>query len=149
MHVSLAVAVALFAAPTERPSEPVGGYWDRGERDPEPPDGHERVYTGSILLPLGLLATISGGVSAWVTSPSQCQDLLARYDLSDDECRGLFAFNLAHTAVGGLLTITGAVMLGMGLDQRRKHREWRRRRGLSLTPVAGRTGAGVSLRVRF
>jgi hypothetical protein len=53
---------------------------------------------------------------------------------------GLRIYGIVGIAFGGLMAATGATMLGWGLIQRKKHREWMRERGLTRRPLlAGST----------
>jgi hypothetical protein len=143
------LVLALGPGATEPPDEVPGGYWEPGEIESEPRDGHEHVVTGSILLSLGSLALVSSGVTAYFTAPAHCQERLADLAPSDEQCRSLFAVNVANASLGGLMVISGAVLLGIGLHRRKHHREWKRRRGLSLSPMHVLRGAGATLSLRF
>lgn len=150
--VSIALAGALALAP--RPEGPPlpevpGGYHEFGEiRDPEPVDGHEKIVTGSILVPLGLLRT-GMGVGMYVMAlPQYCQRVYGS-QASADTCRGLQIYGLVGVGMGGLMTVTGAVFLAWGLTLRARHHRWMREHGLALTPVLSREVRGLSLGFRF
>jgi len=143
------LALALGPDAPESTEEIPGGYWERGEIETEPRDGHEHVVTGSILLSLGALALVSSGVTAYYTAPAHCQERLADLAPSDEQCRSLFAVNVANASLGGLMVVSGAVLLGVGLHRRKRHEEWKRRRGLGLSPVLLPGGAAATLSLRF
>jgi hypothetical protein len=139
--------------PKGRSAEPhpsvVGNYWDMDRmRGPEPKDGHEEIIAGSILVPLGLIAVSSSAATIWLSAPGHCA---ARWgsvgaDPTASQCRGLRAFGIVRVSYGSLMAITGAVLLGIGLTRREKHRKWER--GLSAVaphPWIGSSGRGGGL----
>ncbi len=137
---------------------PPGGYFSGGvlvERPP--PDGERRILIGSILVPLGALATISSAVGVWLTVPEHCARRLAPLGLQIDDpsrCNGVFIFNITRTTYGALMLMSGATILGIGLVERQRYRQWRRRHGMKaeLRPVLAPPLGGpaqVGLRLRF
>lgn len=129
--------------PVSDASSVPGAYWAIGERDPGPPDGHGYIVAGSILVPLGLLATVSGGVFVYLFDPARCPESLPSYDLSVESCRGLFQYNIAQTAYGAGMLISGSVILAIGLARRSKFRAWQREHGLAVMPwLRGSMGGG-------
>jgi hypothetical protein len=134
-----------------------GGYYGHGvilERPP--PDGRNRIIVGSILVPLGTLATVTSAVGTWLTVPAHCGRRLASAGIEADaaRCQGLFTFNVIRTTYGALMLASGATVLALGIIQRERYRSWRRQHGMrahlepSIGPV-GRGTATVGLRLRF
>lgn len=154
-HLSAGTAALTLAlapaAPRPQPeSEIPGGYYEAMDlrRDDEPPDGDKKITLGSVLFALGLIQA-GGGVSSYVTAtPAYCP-LVYGARVSDTTCSGLRIYGIVGIAFGGLMAASGATMLGWGLIQRKKHREWMRERGLTLGPMLGPGHHGVSLGFRF
>ncbi|MBZ5708197.1 hypothetical protein [Nannocystis pusilla] len=148
--VALATALAL-AAPPPPPSDPeaLGGYYAFGEnREREPVDGHEKVVTGSIILPLGLLRTGFGAAMYVMAMPQYCNRVYGS-NASDQTCRGLQVYGLVGVGMGGLMAVTGAVFLAWGLTQRSRHHRWMREHGLAVAPMMSREVRGLSFGFRF
>ncbi|MCH9680476.1 MAG: hypothetical protein K0V04_03500 [Deltaproteobacteria bacterium] len=132
-----------------------GGYHGHGvilERPP--PDGHRNVVLGSILFPLGLVATVTSGLGTWATVPQHCVRRLASIGVNvsgADRCQGVFAFNVVRTSYGALMLISGSVILALGLGQRAKYRAWRQDHGMRASLVPWRSGSarGVALGVHW
>jgi len=139
------------ATPDERVVEPhpgvVGGYWDMDRtRGAEPKDGYEEIIAGSILVPLGIIAVSSSAATIWLSAPGQCQARWASVgaDPTADQCKGLRTFGIVRVSYGSLMAITGAVLLGIGLTRREKHRKWERGASSSFAPwFGGRAGGRV------
>lgn len=138
------------------PSLAPGGYYGHGvilERPP--PDGRNRIVVGSILVPLGTLATISSAVGTYMTVPAHCAERLgaAGIEATASKCKGLFTFNVIRTTYGALMLASGATILALGIIQRERYRKWRHAHGMRarLAPTldAGRRGAAVGLRLQF
>ena len=132
-----------------------GGYYGRGEiLEREPPDGYRHIVAGSILVPLGILSTVSSGVGVWMTNPTHCTERLAAVgrEVEDPEnCRPVFVFNVIRTTYGALMLVSGSVILSLGLLQRQRYRKWKLEHGMRAwvqPPIAGRPGA-AGLRFRF
>lgn len=148
--VALTSALAL-AAPPPRASDPeaLGGYYQFGEnREREPVDGHEKVLTGSIVFPLGVLRVAMGVGMYVMASPQYCNRIYGA-NASDQTCRGLQVYGLVGVGMGGLMTVTGAVFLAWGLTQRAKHHRWMREHGLAIAPMMSREVRGLSFGFRF
>jgi hypothetical protein len=131
-------------------SVPPGGYWRPGElRAPEPKDGHEKIIAASILIPLGVIGTASGAATTWMSAPGHCEARWGRVGASPDEgqCRGLLILNSIRTTYGALMLGSGLVLLGVGLHQRKKWRQWKERGGVG--GWMNGTGAGVDFTWRF
>ncbi len=132
-----------------------GGYHGHGVILERPPvDGQRNLVVGSILFPLGTIATITSGVGAWATVPAHCVRRLASIGIeisSPDRCQGLFAFNVVRTSYGALMLVTGAVIMALGLRQRAIYRKWRHDHGMraTLLPTPGRRGATLGASWRF
>lgn len=134
-----------------------GGYYGHGvilERPP--PDGRNRIIVGSILVPLGTLATISSAVGTYMTVPSHCAERLGAatgIEATASKCQGLFTFNVIRTTYGVLMLGSGATILALGMIQRERYRKWRHEHGMRahLEPTfdVGGRGAAVGLRLRF
>jgi hypothetical protein len=134
-----------------------GGYHGHGvilERPP--PDGHNRIVVGSILVPLGTIATVTSAVGTWLTVPQHCARRLATVGIEADaaRCQGLFAFNVVRVSYGALMLASGATILALGILQRERYRKWRHGHGMRarLEPTLGlpsRVGASLGLRLRF
>jgi hypothetical protein len=155
-----AVSHAVLASPDASPpppspaeldfGSPPGGYWRPGEvRSPEPPDGHEKILTAAILIPLGAIGTASGAATTWMSAPGHCEQRWGKVGASPDagQCKGLLVLNAIRTTYGALMLGSGLVLLGIGLHQRKKWQRWKDRGG-----VAGwmnGTGAGLELTWRF
>jgi len=134
-----------------------GGYYGHGAiLERAPPDGHNRIIVGSILVPLGTLAIVSSAVGTWMTVPSHCAERLgaAGIEATASRCQGLFTFNVIRTSYGALMLGSGATILVLGMLQRERYRKWRHEHGMKarLEPaiaLPGRGTASVGLRVRF
>jgi hypothetical protein len=134
-----------------------GGYHGHGvilER--APPDGRNRIIVGSILVPLGTLATVTSAVGTWMTVPAHCAERLSGLGIeaTADRCQGLFTFNVIRTTYGVLMLGSGATILVLGMLQREKYRRWRHEHGMRarFEPTIGLPGRGTAslgLRVRF
>jgi hypothetical protein len=133
-----------------------GGYYGHGvilERPP--PDGRNRIIVGSILVPLGAIATISSAVGTWMTVPSHCAERLsaAGIEATASKCQGLFTFNVIRVSYGALMLGSGATILALGMIQRERYRKWRHEHGMQarLEPTIdlGGRGASLGLRLRF
>lgn len=134
-----------------------GGYYGHGvilER--APPDGRNRIIVGSILLPLGTIATVSSAVGTYMTVPSHCAERLGAatgIEATASKCQGLFTFNVIRTSYGALMLGAGATILALGMIQRERYRKWRNEHGMRarLEPTVdfARSGAAVGLRLRF
>jgi hypothetical protein len=133
-----------------------GGYYGHGvilERPP--PDGRNRIIVGSILVPLGTIAVISSAVGTWMTVPAHCSERLGAtgIEATAAKCQGLFTFNVIRTSYGGLMLVSGATILALGMIQRERYRKWRHEHGMRARveptlDLAGR-GASLGLRLRF
>jgi hypothetical protein len=145
---AIACALAVAAVPPEGPAEVPGGYYEFRETEREPADGHEKVLTGSILLPLGVLRLGMGATMYVISSPDYCKRVYGPMT-SESTCNGLQTFGIVGIAMGGLMAITGAVFLGWGLKQRMQHRRWQQGHGLALSPMVGREVRGLSFGFRF
>lgn len=148
--ISTAWALAVAsAAPPAFEGDPPGGYRQFGEiTEREPVDGEEKVLTGTILLPLGLLRAGMGGVMYVIASPNYCTRVYGP-KTSDSTCDGLQIYGLVGIGMGSLMAVTGAVFLGLGLSQRARYRRWKQERGLAVAPMFGRGVHGVTLGFRF
>lgn len=140
--------------PDDRSVEPhpsvIGNYWDMDRtRAPEPKDGQEELIAGSILVPLGVIAVSSSAATIWLSAPGHCQARWKALDATptDQQCKGLRTFGIVRVSYGSLMVITGAVLLGIGLTRREKHRKWER--GLAVSPWFGPRGGGLSWSGRF
>lgn len=125
-----------------------GGYYGHGvilERPP--PTGRNQIVLGSILVPLGTIATVSSAVGTWLTVPQYCGERLAGVGIEADEarCQGLFTFNVIRTTYGALMLVSGGTILVLGLLQRERYRKWRREHGMRARLEPGPAG----LRLRF
>jgi len=131
-----------------------GGYYRPGEvLERSPVDGQRNIVVGSILVPLGTLATVTSAVGIWMTAPEHCVERLGSAGATIEDpasCRGVFTFNVIRVTYGGLMLISGSVILAIGLVQRQRYRRWREERGMRawLMP-APRGGASAGLRLRF
>lgn len=134
-----------------------GGYHGFGvilERPP--PDGHNRIVVGSILVPLGAIATVSSAVGTWLSVPAHCAERLAATGVEADaeRCQGLFTFNVIRVSYGALMLASGATILALGIIQRERYRKWRHEHGMRahIEPMLGipsRRAASLGLRLRF
>jgi len=115
-----------------------GGYFNSPE-DPEraPQDGERNLLIGTILLPLGSLQLAGGILTAILGMQPRCSEL---FDYSDSSCNGMVGYGATGASLGGLMAITGAVFLGIGLSQRGNHRRWKRQRGQAARLRVGGTG---------
>lgn len=141
------------AGESEAPLGPtVGGYYGPTDtKEVAPKDGQQKLIIAYILLPLGTLATVSGAASVWLTDPSHCPERLGRFggDVNPKQCRGLQIWNIVRTTYGSLMVASGAVLLGLGLHERKRYREWRRQHGAFVQPWIGRGAGGFVLGGRF
>jgi hypothetical protein len=172
------VQAAALAPPAEAPEAPVthdvpaddferepgvapGGYYGHGTiLERAPPDGQSRIVLGSILVPLGVLATVTNGVGVWATVPAHCVQRLGALGIEADDpsgCQSIFTFNLIGATQGALMLVSGATILGIGLVKRQRYHQWRTKHGLRarLDPMfapmfaPGRWVATGGLRIRF
>ena len=136
---------AAPAAPAA-PAEPLGGgYWGPlGKPPPAPPDGAWQRTTGTIILPLGLLRVGAGVLSIYASQSPRCEAWL---DGDPTTCRGLRSYGYWGIAFGGLMAVTGATLLGLGVVQGRRYETWRQQWALggSLSPE----GVHLRLALRF
>lgn len=155
-HLSAGTAslTLALAAPAPQPLSPdievPGGYYDAMDlrTDHEPPDGDKQITLGSVLFSLGLIQTM-GGLSSYVTAtPAYC-DKVYGASVTDQTCSGLRIYGIVGMVFGGLMAATGASFLGWGLVHRKRHREWKRERGLTLGPLLGPGQRGVAIGFRF
>jgi hypothetical protein len=134
-----------------------GGYHGHGvilER--APPDGQNRIIVGSILVPLGAIASVTSAVGTWLTVPQHCAERLGSVGIEADSarCQGLFTFNVIRVSYGVLMLGTGATILALGMIQRGRYRKWKLERGMRarVEPMIGlptRGSASLGLRLRF
>ncbi len=155
--VALSLAVPPPSYDPDAGVPPGGGYWAPGEAPVvKPPDGEEQILIGAIMLPLGTLATASASAMVWATMPDHCPRRLQSWgiDANEDQCQGLYIYNLIRLSYGSAAVVTGAVFLAIGLHRRQELERWKKRRfqslkptGLSFTP--SRRGATMGLSLRF
>jgi len=147
--LTLALTVAVSGVPAPEGGEIPGGYYEFGEvREREPDDGNMNRLIGSILFPLGFLRA-GGAVAMLVTaSPERCKGSYGQ-GVADRTCSGIRTYSWIGIGYGGLMAITGAAFLGIGLAQQSRHRAWKRRNNIAITPVLQRGGGGVSFALRF
>lgn len=139
------------------PSVAPGGYYGHGAiLERAPPDGQRHIIVGSILVPLGTIATVTSAVGTWLTVPAHCERRLGAAGIEADgsRCQGLFTFNLVRVSYGALMLVSGATILTLGILQRERYRKWRHAHGMRarLEPVLGLPGRGAAslgLRLRF
>ena len=144
-----ALTATLAAAPPPELDEAPGGYYQLGEsREREPVDGENKVFTGGLLLPLGLLRAGAGAGMAVMAAPTYCKRIYGP-NTADATCNGLKIYGFGGVGIGGLMAATGAVLLAWGLTQRARHAKWMRDHGLALAPLGGRGAYGLSLGFRF
>ena len=135
---------------TEPHPSVVGGYWDMDRtRAPEPKDGHDDIVAGSVLVPIGLIAAGSAAATVWLSAPGHCAERWAALDAAPtvEQCKGLRNLGIARVSYGSLMAISGAVLLGIGLHRREKHRRWQR--GIALAPWFGARAGGLVYGGRF
>jgi hypothetical protein len=127
-----------------QPAEPApGGYWRFGEQSvPEPPDGEETLTIGSVMFSLGLIRAGAGGVSVV---------LATRPDVCKESCRSMNAYGWVGVGYGGLMALTGAIMVIVGAAQRAEHRRWQRGEARArVGPWSADTRSlGLALDLRF
>lgn len=131
---------------------PIGGYLHATEtKELPPPDGHRQIIAGSILVPLGTLATATGALSVWATNPDHCRERLDRLgsQMDDKHCPGLYVLNIIRVSYGSLMLASGAVLLGIGLNNRKRHREWNAKHHTAFVPIVTKGFRGVSWSLRF
>lgn len=147
--LALALTVAVTGAPAPDAGEIPGGYYEFGEvREREPEEGDMNRLIGSILFPLGFLRA-GGGIAMLLTaSPERCKGNYGQ-GVADRTCSGLRTYGWVGVGYGGLMVVTGATFLGLGLAQRSRHRAWKRRNNIAIAPVLQRGGGGVSFALRF
>ena len=159
--LTVALALSLAAPPPAYDPDsgvpPGGGYWAPGEAPViEPPDGEQQILIGAIMLPLGTLATTSAAAMVWATVPDHCPRRLQSWGVNanEDQCQGLYIYNLIRVSYGSAAIVTGAVFLAIGLHRRKELERWKKRRFQSLRPagfsvVPHRRGATMGLTLRF
>ncbi len=145
-----ALALAMTPPlPLDSNAEIPGGYHDMmALRGTEPPDGDAKITLGSVLFSLGMIQ-FAGGVSSVVTAQPRYCGLVYGASVSNDTCSGLRIYGIVGATFGGLMAASGGVILGLGLIQRRRYRQWRRDAGLVLAPLLGPGQRGLSLGFRF
>jgi hypothetical protein len=149
--VKALLAAVLLLGPSAPAPDPVppGGYWRFGERrDPEPNDGRDNLMIGTIMTSLGLLRTASGVAYVVMAQPDRCDDL-DRFGIDPASCPQVRGFGWAGVAFGGAFLVTGVTMLAIGGVQRKRHRAWERRYGISLAPAVSRDRLGFEFALRF
>lgn len=149
----------VIAAPPARAGEPAresvsllawqpappapGGYWRFGEQSvPEPPDGEDMLTIGAVMFSLGMIRAGAGGVSVYLaTRPEVCKE----------SCRSMNGYGWAGVGYGGLMAVTGAVMLIIGAAQRAEHDRWERGEArVHVAPwSADRRSLGLMVDLRF
>jgi hypothetical protein len=135
--------------PVDSNAEIPGGYHDMmALRGVEPPDGDSKITLGSVLFSLGMIQ-FAGGLGSVVTALPQYCSVLNGPAVAADNCHGLRIYGVIGATFGGLMAASGGVILGMGLIQRRRHRQWLRDAGLVLAPLLGPGQRGLSLGFRF
>ena len=147
---TVAVVLALTPPlPLDSNAEIPGGYHDMMVlRGPEPPDGDAKITLGSVLFSLGMIQFASGLTSVVTAQPRYC-GLVYGASVTADTCSGLQIYGIVGSAFGGLMAASGGVILGLGLIQRQRYRQWRRDAGLVIMPLLGPGQRGVSLGFRF
>ena len=147
---TVAVALAMTPPlPLESNAEIPGGYHDMTVlRGVEPPDGDGKVTLGSILFSLGMIQFAGGLSSVVMAQPRYCAAMYGA-SVSEQHCNGLQIYGIVGSVFGGLMAASGGVILGLGLVQRRRHRQWKREAGLVLAPLLGPGQRGLSLGFRF
>jgi tetratricopeptide (TPR) repeat protein len=148
-------------AEKNKPEEPV----IIDEPDPEPePDKHPGrplVITGGVLLGVGVVAGLVGGLGFGIPVS---QDNLILGDVLNGNPEGLtFAeadeiesvartnqtIELVMIGVGGAIAITGVALLVVGLSKNKKAANASAAAKLSVAPMWGRTGGGLTLQGSF
>lgn len=146
------------AATPEADGSAPGGYLGPTDtKEVAPKDGERKLLVAYIVLPLGTLAMVSGAVATWFTHPDHCQERLGRVgnDINPKQCRGLWILNIVRTTYGSMMIASGAVLLGLGLRERKRYREWTRKHGAFVQPWfqpgsgSGRGQGGFVLGGRF
>jgi hypothetical protein len=117
-------------------------------RGVEPPDGDAKITLGSVLFSLGMIQFASGVTSVVTAQPRYC-GMVYGASVSTDTCSGLRIYGIVGATFGGLMAASGGVILGLGLIQRRRHRQWRRDAGLMVAPLFGPGQRGLSVGFRF
>lgn len=131
--------------PAPDTSAPPGGYLGPTEtKEVAPKDGERKLLVAYIVLPLGTLAMVSGAVATWLTHPDHCQERLGRFgsDVSPKQCKGLWVLNIVRTTYGSMMVVSGAVLLGLGLRERKRYREWKAKHGAYVQPFFSRDRSG-------
>jgi|GEM_PF-1759002 len=155
-----ALAISLAVPPPAYDPDsgvPPGGYYAPGEAPAiAPPDGEDQILIGAIMLPLGTLAVGSAAAMVWATVPDHCPRRLQSWgwNANEDQCRGLYIYNLIRLSYGSAAMVTGAVFLAIGLQRRAALKRWKQRRFQSVRPtglsfVPSRRGATMGLSFRF
>ena len=118
------LALSLVAPPA--PEAP-GGYWRLGERvEPEPKDGREALFIGTLLTGVGALRAGSA-VGGLLAAGDQCASF-DRLGISLDAaaCRGYRNYSWVNLGVGSAFVLTGVVYLALGAHRRSRHNAWTR-----------------------
>lgn len=156
---NLAAGTAALAVALVRPADPPplsehsdipGGYLSAEDlRGSEPDDGQNQVTLGSILFSLGGLRVGAGVVGLVTAMPDRCAQVYGS-SVADNTCSGLRIYGASGIALGGLMMISGVVILSMGLVKRHQHRKWRHERGMAFGPtLLGPQQYGVTFGFRF
>ncbi len=145
------VVMTLLVGQPPSPAEMPGGYVSAAQwRPPEPKDGADELLAAEILLPLGALATASGAGLTWATAAPNCPQSLRSIspNMKASDCRPLFIVNAIRTTYGAAMLVSGAVLLGVGLHRRARHKKWARGE-TTFAPVWLRGGGGLGMRMSF
>ncbi len=97
---------------------------------------------GSVMFSLGMIRAGAGGVSVYLaTRPEVCKE----------SCRSMNGYGWAGVGYGGLMAVTGAVMLIIGAAQRAEHGRWERGEArVHVAPwSADRRSLGLVVDLRF
>jgi hypothetical protein len=139
------------ASPDTDGSVPGGYLGPTDTKEVAPKDGERKLLVAYIVLPLGTLAMVSGAVATWFTHPDHCQERLGRVgnDINPKQCRGLWILNIVRTTYGSMMIASGAVLLGLGLREKKRYREWKRKHGAFVQPWFQRGQGGFVLGGRF
>jgi hypothetical protein len=149
MQVIALVLAASMIAPPPVESEVIGGYYEGSEvREREPDDGDHKVLIGSIMAPLGILRAAGAAAMLVTAQPDRCQKSYGS-SATESTCSGLRIYSYLGLGIGGAMIATGAVFLALGLGQRRRHKEWKRRYGIAAAPAFHRHGVGIGVSLRF
>ncbi len=136
-----------------------------GPTEKPKPKGMGLIITGGVLTAVGLGVGIGGGTAFGLQAGSKSDELdkinsgessatLAQAEQIDKDGKQAETLQIVMFAVGGAVTVGGAVLLGLGVkkyktDKARIDAQGKEKPQVRLRPAFGKTGGGFTLQGRF